>query len=264
MATVSPPPSRSDTEQARHGLILRELRSAAYLSISDLSEQLGVSDMTIRRDLRKLERAGAVRVVHGGVSQPHGTLQTAGFVSRAERAADGKRRIAEYALRFVQKGDTIALDAGTTVYELAAALPDDFSGTIVTHSIPVISRMLTAQAGRVVGLGGELLRDSQAFVGPMTVEAMAHLRVRTVFLGAAAVDGRGLYVSADVERPTKRALIGIADQVILLADAAKFREPAPVLLAPLNELSAVVTDAPLPEETAAMLAAAGVDLHVAE
>jgi len=254
--------SGASTEQARHDFILRELRAWAYLSVTELSQRLGVSDMTIRRDLRKLEEAGAVRVVHGGVTQPHGILQTAGFVQRAGRNADAKQRIAEYSLGLVQLGETIGMDAGTTTYQLATSLPDDFAGTIVTNSIPVIQRMLTVRSARVVGIGGELLPASQAFVGPMTVAATADLRLRTFFLGAAAVDVRGVYVAADVERPTKRALIGIADRVVLLADHSKFLEPAPVLLAPLNELSAVVTDAVPPAPIAERLRASGVELHV--
>jgi DeoR family fructose operon transcriptional repressor len=254
--------SGSWTEQTRQDFILRELRAWAYLSVTELSQRLGVSDMTIRRDLRKLEDAGAVRVVHGGVSQPHGILQTPGFVLRAGRNADAKRRIAEYSLRLLHLGETIGMDAGTTTYQLATSLPDDFAGTIVTNSIPVIQRMLTVRSARVVGIGGELLPESQAFVGPMTVAATADLRLRTFFLGAAAVDVRGVYVAADVERPTKRALIGIADRVVLLADHTKFREPAPVLLAPLNELSAVVTDAAPPAAIAERLREAGVELHV--
>jgi DeoR/GlpR family transcriptional regulator of sugar metabolism len=254
--------SGSWTEQTRQDFILRELRACAYLSVTELSQRLGVSDMTIRRDLRKLEDAGAVRVVHGGVSQPHGILQTPGFVLRAGRNADAKRRIAEYSLRLLHLGETIGMDAGTTTYQLATSLPDDFAGTIVTNSIPVIQRMLTVRSARVVGIGGELLPESQAFVGPMTVAATADLRLRTFFLGAAAVDVRGVYVAADVERPTKRALIGIADRVVLLADHSKFREPAPVLLAPLNELSAVVTDAAPPAAIADRLREASVELHV--
>jgi hypothetical protein len=74
----------------------------------------------------------------------------------------------------------------------------------------------------VIGLGGDLLVESQAFVGPMTVDATSRVRVRTCFLGAAAADERGVYVATDIERPTKQALMDIADEVILLADHAKF------------------------------------------
>jgi DeoR family fructose operon transcriptional repressor len=98
----------------------------------------------------------------------------------------------------------------------------------------------------------------------MTVAATSDLRLRTFFLGAAAVDARGVYVAADVERPTKRALIAIADRVVLLADHKKFLEPAPVLLAPLNELSAIVTDTAPQAAIAEQLRRAGVEIHVAE
>jgi hypothetical protein len=91
---------------------------------------------------------------------------------------------------------------------------DDFLGSVVTHSVPVIQLMLNRGSGRVVGLGGDVLPESQAFVGPMTVDAAAGLRVRTLFLGAAAVDDRGVYVATDIERPTKQAQIAtvVTDQ----------------------------------------------------
>ena len=99
---------------------------------------------------------------------------------------------------------------------------------------------------RVIALGGEVHGPSRACTGPLAVEGARTLRVRTFFLGAAAVDSRGVYVEADLERPTKLALIGIADRVVLLADRSKFGRSAPVRLCPLSALSALITDAVLP------------------
>jgi DeoR/GlpR family transcriptional regulator of sugar metabolism len=143
---------------------------------------------------------------------------------------------------------TIAVDAGTTAYAVVQGLPDSFRGTVVTHSIPVMQLMLARGLGRVVGLGGELLPESQAFIGPRTVDAVAGLRVQTLLLGAAAVDEQGTYVSTDNERPTKLALMSIADRVVLLVDSSKFLASAPVHLCGWDEISAVVTDAPPPTD----------------
>jgi DeoR/GlpR family transcriptional regulator of sugar metabolism len=115
----------------------------------------------------------------------------------------------------------------------------------------------------VVGLGGELLPESQAFVGPRTVEAVAGLRVQTLFLGAAAVDERGIYVSTDNERPTKLALMSIADHVVLLVDASKFSASAPVHLCGWDDISAVVSDAPPPDEIVQRLPSLGRLVEVA-
>ncbi|MEO5743918.1 MAG: DeoR/GlpR family DNA-binding transcription regulator [Terracoccus sp.] len=254
---------RYDTAPGRRQLIMERLRETGFVSVTSLTHDLGVSDMTVRRDLRKLEQRGEVRVVHGGVSALHGPLHSPAFVSRASMDAAAKKAIATTARALVEDTDTIAIDAGTTAYALAQVLPHHFDGTIVTHSIPVIQLMLSRGQGRVVGLGGELLHESQAFAGQMTVDAAHGLRVQTLFLGAAAVDERGVYVATDNERPTKLALIDIADQVVLLADHTKFTTSAPVLLCPHERITTLVTDAEPTPAAAKHLLSTGTRIIVA-
>lgn len=249
---------------ARREEIMRRLQDAGFLSVTFLTAELGVSDMTVRRDLKQLAAAGELRVVHGGASLPHGTLRTADFASRAQREREAKLRIAQTAAELVAPAATIAIDAGTTAFELAAALPDSFRGCVITHSVPVLQHMLHVPAARVIGLGGELLAGSQALVGALAVQALAGLRAEVVFLGVAAVDERGLYVATDLERPTKLALMEAADRVVLLADQSKFSGSAPVRLAPLDAVDVLVTDAPLAAATAAAVDRAGVAVHVGE
>lgn len=256
-----PLPRRSAT--ARREEILRRLHAAGFLSVTALTHDLGVSDMTVRRDLRLLEAAGQVRVVHGGASLPHGVLRTADFASRGHRESSAKQRIARHAVSLAGPGSTLVVDAGTTPYELAAALPDSFDGTVITHSVPVLQRSLHLESARVIGLGGELLGDSQALVGPAAVEALTGLRADFAFLGAAAVSPRGVYVARALERPTKLALMEAADRVILLVDHTKFTARAPVRLAPLEALDVLVTDARPPRDVASALRAAGVEVQVA-
>jgi DeoR family transcriptional regulator, fructose operon transcriptional repressor len=246
---------------ARREEIMRRLQAAGFLSVTYLTGELGVSDMTVRRDLKQLAKAGELRVVHGGASLPHGTLRTADFASRAQHQLEAKRRMARRAVALVTPGATIAVDAGTTAFEVAAALPDTFRGCVITHSVPVLQHMLHLPASRVIGLGGELLADSQALVGALTVEALSGLHAETVFLGAAAVNERGIYVATDHERPTKQALIDCADRVVLLADRSKFSDSAPVRLAPLDAVDVLVTDGPLPPAMTAVLDAAGVSVR---
>ncbi|WP_326823266.1 DeoR/GlpR family DNA-binding transcription regulator [Streptosporangium sp. NBC_01756] len=233
---------RYEAAPARRRAILEQVRVKGFSSIADLAEALGVSDMTVRRDVRRLDELGEVRVVHGGVSLPPGHE----FSAREHENAGPKHRIGQAAARLIRPGDTIAVDAGTTTYALVAALPDTFGGSVVTHSVPVMQALLETPTARCVGLGGDLYPLSRAFVGPATVEAAARLRVRWCFLGAAAIDDRGCYGAYDLERPTKQALMDIADYVVLLADAGKFRGSAPVLLASMERLHAIVTDAEPP------------------
>lgn len=256
-------PLRYDSVDERRGFILETLRSTGFLAVADLSRQLGVSDMTVRRDLRKLAENGEARIVHGGVSLPHDSLGPAGFAGRTNSNTDAKQRIAHAALELLTPGDTIAVDAGTTTYELSAALRDDWDGCVVTHSVPVLQLMLERPAVRAIGLGGDLFPTSQAFVGPMSVDAAARVRVRTFFLGAAAIDAGGVYVAMDIECPTKQALMDIADEVVLLVDHGKFERSAPVRLCPLSRLQGVVTDEQPSAAVSDRLAAEGVELILA-
>lgn len=241
---------------ARRDAILHRLRLAGFCAVGELAEELGVSEMTVRRDLRQLEADHEVRLVHGGASLRPESLSSTLFSSRAKSNGAAKRKIARRAASLIGLRDTIAIDAGTTAYELALGLPGEFTGSVVTHSVPVIQHMLSQPPVRVVGLGGDLYHPSQAFVGPTTVEMASSLRVRTMFLGAAALDERGVYCDADVERPTKRALMSIADEVVLLVDHTKFSTSAPVLLCRYEEIGTLVTDRPPPAAVASALTAA--------
>lgn len=251
---------RYDTAPARRRRILEAVRSSGFVSVVELASRLGVSDMTIRRDLRKLQQQGEVTIVRGGVH----LRPDPGFERRSHANALAKQRVADAACQLIADTDTIAIDAGTTTCALADSLPETFSGSVVTHSIPVLQHFVANATTPVVGLGGDLYPPSKAFVGPMTVDAALYLRVRTFFLGAAAADERGLYVASDIERPTKHALMEIADQVVLLADHTKFSKSAPVLLCRLDQLTAVVTDQQPPEPVCARLAEHNVRLLVAD
>lgn len=247
----------------RRGAIVRRLRSTGFCAVADLADQLNVSEMTVRRDLRKLADGGEVRVVHGGARLPGGELPSIMFVPRRDVNAVAKERIARHASALIGLHDTIAVDAGTTTDRLAGALPDGFVGSVVTHSVPVITRMLGRPTIRVVGLGGDLYPASQAFVGPATVDAASSIRVRIMFLGAAALDDRGIYCATDVERPTKQALMSIADRVVLLVDHSKFATSAPMLLCGFGAINTLVTDRRPTDQVCSALERDGVELVVA-
>lgn len=254
---------RYEAAPERRRRIVDRLHATGFLSIGKVAEELGVSEMTVRRDLRRLQETGDVVIVHGGVRLPHAHLRSTEFVTRARLEADAKTRIARHAAAGLAVDDTIALDAGTTTYPMVEMLPRSFSGAIITPSVPVIHALLGRHDLRVVGLGGDLHPASQAFVGPLTVETAQRLRVRTAFVAAAAVDHRGVYVEADVERPTKLALMDIADEVVLLADHTKFARSAPILLCDLDRLDRLITDRPPSAELAERLTDVGIAVEIA-
>ena len=247
----------------RQQLLLDGLRVAGFQTVSDLSSQLGVSDMTVRRDLRKLDESGLVRIFHGGASLSTTSIPQGDYQTRAVEHAAAKRAIARAAVGMVLPDDTIGVDGGTTAFGVAELLPPAFAGSVVTASAPVIHHLSHMEHARVVGVGGDLYRPSQTFVGPAAVSAIEGLRMRILFLGVGAADERGLYVAADVERPTKLALMAAADRVVVLADATKFTSFAPIRLCSWSDIDAIVCDAAPPAVVAAAANEAGVSLTVA-
>jgi DeoR/GlpR family transcriptional regulator of sugar metabolism len=219
--------------------------------------------MTARRDTRVLSTMGLVRVVHGGVSAVHGHGQNADFAARVREDAEGKLRVAKACVSMIGARDAVILDAGTTTYQIAHELPTSFTGTIITHSAPVIQRCLQLTSARTIGLGGELLLDSQAFNGPITVAAAAGLRAKTAFIGVSGIHDEAFYIERDVERATKIALMDSAEQVVVVATHQKMMRYALARLAGFDAVDVLVTDAPPPQEIETALNAAGVKLMVA-
>jgi DeoR/GlpR family transcriptional regulator of sugar metabolism len=235
-----------DAPQRRAG-ILGALQETGFLTISELAERLGVSEMTIRRDARLLDRRGEAIASRGALRLPT-TAPSADpesdddYLHRARSAAAAKEVIGRLAADDVRDDDVIAIDAGTTAFELARALPAGFTGTVVTHSIPVIDLLAGRPQIKTIALGGDVHPPSRALVGSWTVDSANRLRVRTFYLGAAAVDERGIYAAADVERQVKTTLMGIADRVVLLLDRRKFEATAPVLLCDWDEIDLLICD----------------------
>lgn len=227
--------------EEREAQIVARVQESGFVSITHLAEALAVSEMTIRRDVRKLTDLGEVRTVHGGVSLAHGTLKTATFAGRAGEESEAKKLIAEAALSLLGPSETIAIDSGTTCFALAAALDRQFDGAVITHSIPVLQQMLNFPRAAVIGLGGELMSESQVLIGANTTAAAGALSIETFFLGANSLDERGIYLRSNRERPVKEALIRSSIRVVLLADASKLAHTAPVRLCGLEALHTIVT-----------------------
>lgn len=252
------------TGSERAEAILAEVRRFGFASIAALSESLGVSDMTIRRDVRRLAAGDELRLVHGGVSLRHGALDSATFAGRADQEAEAKRLIAEAAAELLTPTTTIAIDSGTTCAAVASALPQDFRGTVITHSIPVLQQMLLHPKAVALGLGGELLSESQVLIGPRTTASALELSVEVFFLGANSVDSRGVYLRGHRELPIKSAFIQRASRVVLLADGSKLTHTSPVKLADLDALSSIITSGAVPRDLRDRCTELGVDLIVVQ
>jgi DeoR family transcriptional regulator of aga operon len=257
---MTDPAIRLEGAGERREWICAALREVGFVPIVELARDLGVSQMTIRRDLHALEAAGQIRIFHGGAGLTPGAAQHSPF---PDDDGGASQRVGAFAAGLVDAADTIVLDAGPTSYALARAIPAEFAGCVITHSMPVLQHFdERGTAARAVSLGGELLAGRHAFVGPTTEAAVAGLRARTFFFAPWAVDARGMYARSAVEASLQRRLLDVADHVVLLATSQTFTNSAPALVAPLDRLTAVVAGGRPPAEIAAALRKLGVVPHV--
>ena len=255
--------------QARRAEIINMLNAdGAYLSHSELGKRFDVSEMTIRRDARLLEQRGLARHVAGGVCLVREPLPENDFRLRTERDVDAKCQIAATALRLIAGNSTIALDAGSTVLELARKLTLPYPLTVVTASLPVMWLLGDRPNIELIGLGGLLHPRTQAFAGPATVEALTQIRTDQVFLGASAIrsegTGNGVYEGNTWDSEVKRALIRSADEVILLADSTKFDRTAIAKFGSLSDIDVLVVDDNITSSAVELLTAAGIRVVKAE
>lgn len=253
-------PMRYDSAPARRVFIMDMVRNTGFCSAAELSRELGVSEMTVRRDIQRLAKEGLARAVHGGVSSATTLLGPVDFRLRAAQRLATKQAIARKALTLLAPASVVAFDAGTTTLEVARMMPPDLRITVVTHSLPVISVLGARDNLEILSLGGALHAETQAFAGPITLQALSNIRVHTLLLGATSVRDGAMWCTNTFDAATKQGLIAAADRVVLLADSAKFDITAMMKVADLPEIDMVVTDAGLADEARAMLEAAGVEL----
>lgn len=226
----------------RRSRIVDLIRERSYCGQAEIAQLFGVSEMTIRRDTRRLAAQGLVRVVHGGVSTVGGSLVGIDFRLREHRHPSTKRRIAQAAADMIASGTTIALDGGTTTLELARLVVPPLRLKVVTASLPAINVLAGRPNIETIALGGTLSFELQHFTGPLTLEALLHLHADKVFLGATAVSKGAMYCNVMWDAELKRALIDVGGEVILLVDSSKFSMTAMARVAPLSAVNAVVVD----------------------
>jgi DeoR/GlpR family transcriptional regulator of sugar metabolism len=239
----------------RRRAILTRLERDGKVVASELVGALGVSEDTVRRDLRELAAHGLVQRVHGGALPPAPTA--ASFDQRLAIAPEAKAHLADAALPLLDGARVLLLDGGTTTLELARRLPPDRALTVLTNSPPVAAALAAHPRAEVVLIGGRLLKDSQVTVGSATVDALRQVRADVCVLGICSLHPElGVTALDHDEAHVKRAMVAASADVLALATADKLRTASPWLVAPLADLTHLVTDAP--EELTVEYAAAGV------
>ncbi|MFJ8019212.1 DeoR/GlpR family DNA-binding transcription regulator [Streptomyces sp. NPDC096311] len=246
--------------EQRRALILDEVRRRGGVRVNELTRKLGVSDMTVRRDLDALARQGVVEKVHGGaVPLVEASTHEPGFEAKSGLELTAKEDIARVAAELVAPGTAIALSGGTTTYALAHQLLDVPDLTVVTNSVRVADVFHSAQrlsgqrqGAATVVLTGGVRTPSDSLVGPVADQAIAALHFDVLFLGVHGISVEaGLSTPNLAEAETNRRLVQSARRVVVVADHTKWGTVGLSSFAALDQVDTLVTDAGLPAEARA-------------
>jgi DeoR/GlpR family transcriptional regulator of sugar metabolism len=251
----------------RQAKILERVREDGAVRVADLVRELGVSDMTIRRDLETLDDRGLIEKVHGGATALEGTaLFEPTFAAKSTLQQSEKDAIALAARDLVEPGMAVAVSAGTTTYALAQRLADIPRITVVTNSIQVTDALQRAgRPDQTTILTGGVRTPSEALVGPFAVAALRTVHVDLVFMGVHGMDPHSGFTCPNLlEAETDRALIEAGRRLVVVADHTKWGVIGISSIARLDQADILVTDSGLSADARTVLDASVQRLIIAD
>jgi len=256
-----------DTD-ARRMAVLEIARDDSMVRVSELSQRLGVSQVSIRRDLEKLVEYGLLKRVHGGAVAVQQEDVSEFYGQKLVLHQEEKRRIARAALSLIRPHDRIILDSGTTVLNLAQEIAQHANDlkrlTVITAAWSVFRELASVRDITLIILGGIYLPDSQTLVGPQTVAGLHNLHVDRLFLGA---DGlsllSGVTTSNMLEAEVSRAMVRAADLVTVLTDSSKIDNVGFTSIVPISQIHQLITDEGVPADFVDALREQGVEVILA-
>lgn len=244
--------------------ILERVAADQTIHVPALARELGVSEMTIRRDIRRLERDGFVRQTYGGAAAHLTRSFDVSFNARALQSSREKRLIGMRATELVGDARVVYLGIGTTAEQFARYLPARDNLTIVTASLPIAS-LLGTRPIKIVCLGGGVLRDELSCIGPGALRTLSTYRFDLAVLGAAGFSARwGITELTDEEAEVQRSVLERAARVVVIADGSKIGAATSAVVGPADRVATLVTDPSAPDDELARLRKVGVDVVVAK
>jgi DeoR/GlpR family transcriptional regulator of sugar metabolism len=246
----------------RHEILTRVAAEQA-IHVPALARELRVSEMTIRRDIRRLERDGFVRQTYGGATAHLTRSFDVSFNARALEHAREKRLIGMRATEVVGPARVLFVGIGTTAEQFARYLPGGGDLTVVTPSLPIAS-LLGTRPVRVVCLGGAVLHDELSCVGSAALRTLATYRFDLAVIGAAGLSARwGITELTDEEAEIQRSALERSSRVVVIADGSKIGTVTSSVVGPAARIETLVTDPTAPDGELRRLRGAGIDVVIA-
>jgi DeoR family transcriptional regulator, aga operon transcriptional repressor len=243
--------------------ILERVAEGASLQVADLAREFGCSEMTIRRDIQRLERDGFLRRTYGGATAHLTRSLDVAFNARALANAAAKRLIGLTAARLVDAEANLFVGIGTTAEQFARYLPARVDLTVVTPSLP-IAGMLGTRPGRAVIVGGTVRRDELCSVGPAARATLERYHFDIAVLGTAGLTARwGVTDLSDEDAEVMRVAAERSARVVVIADGTKLGQTAPAIVVPASSVHTLVTDPSAPAAELDRLREVGVEIVIA-
>jgi len=236
--------------EKRKALLIDKLRKDGYVQATDFASDIKISAATIRRDLIQLEKEGyCIRKRGGAVRSTQSVTMELPYEIKKNRNTAEKRRIANRALDLIENGDTILMDAGSTIYSLACLLHTKEQLTVITNDLNIAVKLAANPKINLICTGGIARPNVYTLQGVQVVEFINDLRVDKSFIGADAIHKDGIISNVNIDEvPIKQAMIKAADTVALLTDSSKFSLTGFARVASICEMDFVVTDENMPEK----------------
>jgi len=252
------------TREKRKEQIIEIIKKWGIISIKELAKELKLSTVTVRKDIRELEREGLISRYWGGVSIKEGQSKELIFDEKIVINLAEKQAIAQKAITLVGPNDTIGISAGTTAYEFAKLLYQFPNVPVVTYGLN-IAYLIARIGGKVVVPGGFLRDNSYAVVGEDTVSFFKKVFIDKCFMGVDGVDiDAGLTDVNMAEATVNRAMIEASKQLIVIADHTKIGQKKLIPIAPIERINILVTDNPADKEMLDILRKKGIKVLIGE
>jgi len=248
----------------RQSFIASRLAGRGVISIAELTDMLGVSHMTVRRDIQQLEREGHVMTVAGGIRLPERISSEPSHVVKARLQHSEKAAIGRAAAGLVPADAVIYLDAGTTTLEVAKQLTGRGDIMVVTNDFVVASFLAKNSACRLYHTGGEIERENQSCVGEAAAQAIRRFNFDIAFLSTSSWGMRGVSTPVENKVPVKQAAVQSAVRAVLVTDSGKYGKVGTFNAVPLEALSAIVTDSGLAGSVREAVGKMGIAVHIAD
>lgn len=252
-------------KEARQRQIVELLRTGEVVNVADLARRFETSLITIRRDLSALHASGLISRTHGGaVPARHDTFTDSPYRERRNVHDAAKRRAVTAAAALIRNGDSLYMNAGTTMCCLVEALRDRTDLNVVTNGITVSYELSRLESVDVFLLAGMVDFNSMSTVGPAAEESLRDIRIARAFLGVSGLSVEGGMAMFDVlNARINRAIVHAAEEVVVVVDASKFRSQAHHRIAPLTDIDVVVTDDGVSADDVDRMRSLGIEVIIA-